>query len=90
MAYGVQIYTAGMELVNNFVPTFIVDYITAPASGSRTYGGVTGKTLVAHPLAYIAPTSSSASKSPVTASVSGNTVTWNNAGDQTPLIMAYE
>jgi len=89
MPYGVQLFDAsGNELVERFVPTFIVDYITS-GSGSKTYGGVQGKSLTPLILNYIT-SATVISIPPATASVSGNTLTWSNASSSCPIIVVYK
>jgi hypothetical protein len=89
MAYGVQLFNAsGVELVGRFVPSFIVDFITF-GSGTKTYAGVTGKSLQAVPLNYITNLESVATV-PATASVSGNTLTYANASGECPVLVCYQ
>lgn len=90
MAYGVQLFDQyGVELVGTFTPVFIVDYITTPTSGSRTYAGVKGKTLRVYPLGYVG-FGEVFGTPPPTVSVNGNTVTWSNVSSQVPVMMVYE
>ncbi|NUL36649.1 hypothetical protein [Kosakonia sacchari] len=89
MAYGVQLFDAnGNELIERFVPAFIVDYITS-GSGTTTYGGVQGKTLTPLILNYIT-SATTISTPPATASVSGNTLTWANASSDCPIMVVYQ
>lgn len=90
MAYGVQLFDAdGNELVGRFVPTFIIDYITSPASGSRSYPSVQGKTLRVYPLQYIGDGARYGTPN-ANASVSGNTVTWSSVSASVPIMIVYE
>lgn len=46
MVYGVQLFDAkGIEMVGRFIPTFVVAFITSPASGSRVFPYIEGKSL---------------------------------------------
>lgn len=89
MAYGVKLYNAGgVELVGRFVPSFIVDYISS-GSGSKSYAGVTGKTLKAFPLNYIVNIEG-VGTTPATVSISGNTLTYSNASAECPILVVYQ
>ena len=89
MAYGVQLFDSnGIDLVDRFVPSFIVDYITS-GSGTRTYAGVTGKALNASPLNFITNISG-VGTTPSTVSVSGNTLTFSDASSECPIIVFYQ
>lgn len=91
MAYGVKLYDKnGNEMVDRFVPVFIADFITDPASGSRSYPSVQGKTLKASPLSYMGSGSSYYGTPPGQASVSGNSVSWSNISQEVPLMVFYE
>ena len=89
MAYGVQLFDSnGINLVDRFVPSFIIDYIIS-GSGTRTYAGVTGKTLNASPLNYITSING-VGTTPSAVSVSGNTLTFSNASSECPIIVYYQ
>lgn len=92
MAYGVQLFDEnGNEMINRIVPTFIVDNIISPASGSRSYPAPPeGKQLLAFTDNYISQDVFQDPLSPATVSVSGNTVTWNGASDRQPIMVVYK
>lgn len=90
MAYGVQLFDAnGIEMVERFVPVFIADYIVSPASGSRSYPAVKGKTLTAYPLSFMGDGKWYGTP-PAEAKVSGNTVTWSKVSQEIPLLVVYK
>lgn len=90
MAYGVRLFDSnGVEMVDRFVPTFIVDYIISPASGSRTYTPIRGKKLAAYALGYLGQTDFF-KVPPASVSVSGNTVNWSGVSNKIPLLVVYE
>lgn len=95
MAYGVVIYDSkGRDLVDFMVPMFFLDYISYPSSGSRTYQTETGRTLVVYLNGYVASADlkgmGGIAGVPVvaaSATVSGNTVTWNNVSSAQSIIV---
>lgn len=90
MGYGVKLYDKnGNEMVDRFLPVFIADFITEPASGSRTYPGVYGKALKAFPLSYMGAGNYYGTP-PGQASVSGYTVSWSNISQEVPVMVFYE
>ncbi|WP_154914977.1 hypothetical protein [Klebsiella grimontii] len=90
MGWGVKLYDKnGNEMVDRFVPVFIADYITEPSSGSRSYPAVQGKTLKALPLSYMGHGGYYGTP-PGEASVSGNSISWNNISQNVPLLVVYE
>jgi len=90
MAYGAQLFDpTGVELVGQFVPTFIVDYIVSPAAGSRSYPGIEGKTLRVYPLGYLGYGEYFGTP-PATVSVSGNSISWSGVSSQVPLMVVFE
>lgn len=90
MAYGVQLFDAkGNELVGRFNPTFVAAVITSPASGSKAYPVVEGKTLVADPQNIFTP-GGTKGQTPATATVVNGTVTWSNASVNQPILVMYK
>ncbi len=90
MAYGVQLFDAnGIELVDRFVPTFIMDYITAPSSGSQTYPAVQGKTLAVYPLQNVTASSIHGVAPPVV-TVEGTSITWSSVSASFPIMVVFE
>ena len=89
MAYGVQLFDAnGNELVGRFIPAFVAAFISTPASGSREFPPLEGKTLIAEAQRLTAP--SNPNVSGASATVSGNTVTWSGASADQPIIILYK
>lgn len=89
MAYGVQLFDAnGIEMVGRFIPTFVAAFITSPASGSRVFPYIEGKSLIAEAQRLTAP--SNPNVPGASATVSGNVVTWSGASADQPIIILYK
>lgn len=90
MSYGVQIFDEkGRNLLALLSPTFVLDYIASPASGSRHYPSTGGRNLKVCVLHYVSIAGIKTATS-ATASVSGNTVSWSNVSAEQPLIVVAE
>lgn len=75
MAFGIQVTLPnGADMVTSVTPIFYLDFITTPASGSRTYTPPQGKRIAA----YASSEYTQGVKNSANVSVSGNTVTWSN------------
>lgn len=90
MSYGVLIFDEkGRNLLTLLSPTFVLDYISSPASGSRNYSDTGGRNLKVCVLHYVSIAGIKTAV-PATATVSGNTVSWANVSVEQPVIVVAE
>lgn len=90
MAYGAQLFDAnGNELVGRFIPTFAAAFINTPASGTRVFPIIEGKTLVAEPQRLSSPSNPGIPGASATVTWN-NTVTWSGASIDQPIIILYK
>lgn len=89
MAYGIQVFDeAGIELKSAIQPVFYLDYITGPASGSRSYNLAPGKGLAGVVNNYFSTNQTTVT--PMTYSVSGNSISWSGVSDEQPLLVVQQ
>lgn len=84
--YGATVWYRGRNLVVETNPMYFLDYIMAPARGSKTYDVPTGFTLKV----MVGTMTNPSFTDITTASVSGNNVTWSNASIYSPVIVYVE
>lgn len=82
--WGVQLFIPGgtFDVINAFLPAYMMDYFVGSSSGSRSYTVPAGKSLRAK--AYFTTAGSFATEAVVT--VSGSTVTWSNAAGNSIIV----
>ncbi len=90
MAYGIKVFDEkGRDLITLLTPTFVLDFIVSPASGSRVYANLGGRKLSVYIIGYI-PLSGVSTPTIAKATVSGNTVSWSGVNEEQPLYVVAE
>lgn len=91
MGYGVLLFDqSGNNMLNRITPTFFVDSIIYPPSGSRSYPAPPeGKQLKAFTDNYISHDVFQDPIAPATVNVSGNVVSWSGASSEQPITVVY-
>ncbi|PHZ29926.1 hypothetical protein CS537_19870 [Yersinia mollaretii] len=82
--WGAQLFMPGgtFDVINSFLPAYMMDYFTGSNSGSRSYIVPEGKSLKAK--AYFTTAGSFATAAVI--SVSGGTVSWSNAAGNSIIV----